>query len=104
MFGFAVLTTVSLPAEQLAETAARLAAESRALAASPPAGFLGQDVLRSEDGTEVVLVTRWAAREHFLAFRGQEEVRQRVLEAMEHRPKISFLLPVESVRVGPPGA
>jgi heme oxygenase (staphylobilin-producing) len=71
-----IAITNSLPVKEGAadEIAARFA-ESRGNVQGFP-GFISMEVLRSEDATEVLVVTRWESPEAFESWVGSEEFRQ----------------------------
>lgn len=71
-----IAITNSLPVKEGAadEIVARFA-ESRGNVQGFP-GFISMEVLRSEDETEVLVVTRWESPESFESWVGSEEFRQ----------------------------
>ncbi len=60
------------------------------MSAAGAPGFAGAEVLAGEDGKSVATLTRWRDRAAFEAFRADERVRRRLVEALDHHPRISF--------------
>lgn len=71
-----IAITNSLPVKPgAADVIVERFAESRGNVQGFP-GFISMEVLRSEDATEVLVITRWENREAFESWVGSEEFRQ----------------------------
>jgi heme-degrading monooxygenase HmoA len=96
---FAVMNVVVTTPDQAAVLAAEVERGSFQEIAGQ-SGFKSARLYRAEDDTQVVTITEWESREHFLAYRQSDAGRRAVAGAMAAHPKISFFEVVSAV----PGA
>jgi heme-degrading monooxygenase HmoA len=94
---FAVMNVVGTTPDQAAVLAAEVERGSFQEIAGH-AGFRSARLYRAEDDTQVVTITEWESRDHFLAYRQSEAGRRAVATAVTAHPKISFYEVVGIVR------
>jgi heme-degrading monooxygenase HmoA len=90
MTQFVVLNVVACEPSARESLVAELSGRMTEMSASRAPGFVGAEVLAGEDGQSVATLTRWRDRAAFEAFRADERVRERLVEVLDHHPRISF--------------
>lgn len=86
---FAAMNTVTARPEQIPDLLADIQRLGFGDLKIQP-GFRHGRVYCSEDQTEVVVVTEWNNREHFIAYRQTEAGHRLVSEGLRWHPKIAF--------------
>jgi len=94
---FAVMNVVGTNPDEAAVVAAEVERGSFQEIAGH-AGFRSARLYRAEDDTQVVTITEWESREHFLAYRQSDAGRRAVAGAVAAHPKTSFYEIVGVVR------
>lgn len=98
---FAVMTVIAANRDEIPEVLADITLLGVDAVASQ-LGFRQARVYRAEDGSEVMTITEWDSRDHFLAFRQSEAGRLLVREGIRRHPRISFYETVSELSPEPP--
>ncbi len=86
---FAAMNVITASPEEIAEVLADIARLGFAQLHTQP-GFRLARAYKAETGSEVVTITEWDSREHFMAYRQSDAARELLTGGRRWHPKISF--------------